>query len=57
MEKNQFAYFLKLIPRLLEPGNWSGAENDIVARHFEYLKNLLSEGRLILAAAEEGEKA
>lgn len=49
MEKNQFVYFLKLIPRLLEPDNWSEAENDIVARHFDYLKNVLSEGRLILA--------
>lgn len=49
MEKLQFLYQLKLIPSLLIEDNWTERENDIVARHFEALKNAEQEGTLILA--------
>ncbi|MED1725613.1 YciI family protein [Brevibacillus parabrevis] len=39
----QFLYKLKLVPRLLEPANWTDRE------HFRYLQQLLAENRLILA--------
>lgn len=47
--KKQFIYVLKLIPKLLEETNWTEKEEDIVNRHFNELKKLLSEGKLILA--------
>lgn len=45
----QFIYVLKLIPRLLDESNWTEIEEDIVGRHFYRLKDLLEEGKLILA--------
>ena len=49
MEKMQFLYVLKLIPRLLDEAAWTEKENAIIGRHFNYLQGLLAEGRLILA--------
>lgn len=49
MEKLQFLYQLKLIPSLLEESNWTEKENAIVQGHFEVLKTLQQEGKLILA--------
>ena len=45
----QFLYKLKLMPRLLEPANWTDREHEIVGEHFRYLQQLLAENRLILA--------
>ncbi len=49
VEKDQFVYFLKLIPRLCDPSNWAEQDNSVVGRHFRYLEGLLSDGSLILA--------
>lgn len=47
--KNQYIYVLKLIPRLLDEGNWTQREEDIVERHFNKLKKYTEEGKVILA--------
>lgn len=49
MNKMQFVYFLRLIPRLLDESNWTEKENGIVNRHFKRLQELLKEEKLILA--------
>lgn len=46
---NQFIYVLKLIPKLVNPNNWSEVENNIVGEHFQYLQNAERNGTLILA--------
>jgi uncharacterized protein YciI len=48
-KKKQFIYVLKLIPRLIDESNWTSREEDIVDNHFNHLKGLLQEGKLILA--------
>jgi uncharacterized protein YciI len=48
-QKNQFVYFLKLIPRLLDESNWTEVEEDIIERHFYRLQRLVEEGKVILA--------
>lgn len=48
-KKEQFVYFLKLIPELLDEANWTEKEEEIVERHFVKLEGLLREGKLILA--------
>lgn len=48
-EKKQFAYFLRLVPRVLDFSDWSEKEEAIVERHFVRLQGLLADGRLILA--------
>ena len=48
-EKEQYIYVLKLIPKLLNEDNWNEKENNIVERHFKYLKGLKEKGNLILA--------
>lgn len=45
----QYLYQLKLIPRLLDEGNWTQTEEDIVSEHFLALQALEAKGRLILA--------
>ncbi|MFE8701982.1 YciI family protein [Cytobacillus sp. FJAT-54145] len=49
MQKLQFLYQLKLIPRLLDEKNWTDKENTTVAQHFTYLQDFHKEGKLILA--------
>lgn len=49
METTQFIYVLRLIPKLLDEANWTDTERQIVGVHFNYLKDLLANGRLILA--------
>ena len=48
MEKPQFIYLLKLIPRLLDQQNWTSREEAIVETHFQYLKKLTESGTMIL---------
>lgn len=47
--KKQFIYVLKLIPRLIDENNWTSRDEEIVTNHFNHLKGLLQEGKLILA--------
>lgn len=49
VKQEQFLYRLRLIPRLLDEDNWTDKENQIVEEHFERLKGLLTDGRLVLA--------
>jgi uncharacterized protein YciI len=49
MEKLQFIYVLKLIPRLLDQASWTEAEKKLVQVHFERLQALQKEGKVILA--------
>jgi uncharacterized protein YciI len=49
MEKLQFIYVLKLIPRLLDQASWTEAEKKVVQVHFERLQALQKEGKVILA--------
>ncbi len=49
VEKRQFVYVLKLIPRLLDEKNWTEQDGQIVGRHFRRLQRLHKEGRVILA--------
>ena len=48
-ETKEYIYVLKLIPSLIDPGNWTDKDNDIVSRHFTRLQTLLEEKVLILA--------
>ncbi len=50
----QFLYVLKLTPRLVQPENWTQEDEAIVGEHFNYLKKLLAEGKLILAGKTDG---
>ena len=47
--RQQYVYFLKLIPSLLNDENWTEKENAIVGRHFKRLQHMLAEGSLVLA--------
>jgi uncharacterized protein YciI len=49
VERRQFVYVLKLIPRLLNEKNWTEQDGQIVGRHFRRLQRLHKEGRVILA--------
>ena len=53
-QKSQFIYVLKPIPRLLKEENWTEREEDIVNKHFNFLKEMLAEGKLILAGKTDG---
>ncbi len=53
-EKKQFIYVLKLIPHLLNMENWTEREEKIVDRHFNKLRELLEEGKLVLAGKTLG---
>jgi uncharacterized protein YciI len=56
MEKkiHQFIYVLRPIPPLLKEENWTDREEAITGRHFNYLKKMLAEGKLILAGKTDG---
>ncbi|HEX7343425.1 MAG TPA: YciI family protein [bacterium] len=43
-----FIYVLKLLPSLLDQGNWTPREEAIVETHFQYLKALTEAGTMIL---------
>lgn len=47
--QHQYAYVIKLIPRLLDEKNWTDRENGIIERHFQTLQKLQAEGKLLLA--------
>ena len=49
VKKEQFLYKLKLIPHLLDENKWTDKDNKIVEEHFEWLKTLLVERKLVLA--------
>lgn len=49
----QFIYVLKLDPRLYKVENWTVEDEAVVGRHFNYLKELLKEGKLIIAGKTE----
>lgn len=49
----QFIYVLKLDPRLYKVENWTEEDEAVVGRHFNYLKELLKEGKLIIAGKTE----
>jgi uncharacterized protein YciI len=49
VEKRQYLYRLKLVPRLVDDANWTDKENKAVGEHFERLKKMLAEGSLVLA--------
>ncbi|HEY9286199.1 MAG TPA: YciI family protein [Pyrinomonadaceae bacterium] len=48
-EKRQFAYVLRLTPRLRDGKNWTDQDNAAVGRHFRRLQQLHSEGKVVLA--------
>lgn len=48
-KSKQFIYVLKLVPYLYDENNWTDKEEEIVDRHFKYLQELLSDGKLVLA--------
>ena len=56
MEKQgkQFIYVLKPVDRLLNVENWTEVDEQIISRHFTYLKDLKQEGKLILAGKTVG---
>lgn len=47
--KKEFVYVLKVTARLREEENWRENHRKTLENHFKYLKNLLSEGKLIMA--------
>lgn len=49
MPTEQYIYMLKLIPRLLDEQNWTEKENEIVQDHFNKLKSLMEEDKVVLA--------
>lgn len=58
--KKQFAYVLRLTPRLRDERNWTEADNAAVGRHFRRLQQLHREGKVLLAGktlddADEGQ--
>lgn len=53
-ENKQFIYILRLIPPLLDESNWTKKEEEIVDRRFSRLKELLMQGKLVLAGKTAG---
>ena len=49
VEKKQYVYVLKLIPRLLDEKNWTEQDGRIVGRHFRRLQQLHKEGKVVVA--------
>jgi uncharacterized protein YciI len=49
--KLQFIIVLRPVPRLLQVENWTDADTQVVDEHIAQLKQLLSEGKLILAGS------
>lgn len=54
MENKQFIYVLKPKPYYQTEANWTAKDEEIIARHFKYLQDLLAEGKLILAGKTGG---
>ncbi len=52
---NEYIYRLELIERLKKDENWTDEDNRIVNEHFDYLKNLLRQNKLILAGRTTNE--
>lgn len=52
---NEYIYRLELIERLNKDENWTDEDNQIVNIHFNYLKDLLNQNRLILAGRTTNE--
>jgi uncharacterized protein len=48
-ERKQFAYVLRLAPRLRDEKNWTERDTAAVGRHFRRLQQLHREGKVILA--------
>lgn len=52
---NEYIYKLVLIERLNQDENWTDEDNQIVDKHFNYLKELLNQNKLILAGRTTNE--
>lgn len=52
---NEYIYRLVLIERLNQDENWTNEDNQIVDKHFNYLKELLNQNKLILAGRTTNE--
>jgi len=52
---NEYIYKLVLIERLNQDENWTDEDNQIVNKHFNYLKELLNQNKLILAGRTTNE--
>ncbi|NTW90884.1 MAG: hypothetical protein HGA35_02995 [Erysipelotrichaceae bacterium] len=52
---NEYIYRLELIERLNKDDNWTDEDNQIVDKHFNYLKELLNQNKLILAGRTTNE--
>jgi uncharacterized protein YciI len=50
----EFIYVLKLIDRLRTQNNWTVDDEKIVENHFNYLKQLQKDQKLILAGKTDG---
>lgn len=50
----EFIYILKPIERLTKEENWTEFEEKLVSEHFNYLKELLEKGRLVIAGKTDG---
>ena len=48
-EKKQFIYVLHLVPVWLDQTKWTQHEQDIVAKHAEWLKKQREDGKLVFA--------
>jgi uncharacterized protein YciI len=53
-KSRQYIYVLKVLPRYLNPSNWTETENKILDDHFSELKKLMENGKLILAGKTQG---
>jgi len=49
--KLQFIIVLRPVPRLLQAENWTDADTQVVDEHIAQLKQLLADGKLILAGS------
>lgn len=47
--KQKFCYILRLYPEYFHLDRWNDEANEIIGRHFNYLKKYTEEGTLILA--------
>lgn len=47
--KQKFCYVLKLYPEYFNFDSWTEEANEIVGKHFNYLKKLTEEGAVVMA--------
>lgn len=45
----RFIYTLRLVERLHDDSGWTKADENVIARHFRYLKAATEEGRVVMA--------